>query len=36
LSAAPRSWTDRDGRTVEAELVRADAGNIVIRRADGR
>lgn len=31
-----RTWTDRDGRTVEAELVRADAGNVVIRRADGR
>jgi len=35
--AAPRAWTDRDGRTVEAELVRADATHVVIRRAaDGR
>lgn len=36
LPAAPRLWTDRDGRTVEAELVRVDAVNIVIRRGDGR
>ncbi len=37
LHAAPRVWTDREGRTVEAELVRADATSVVIRRAaDGR
>lgn len=37
LHAAPRVWTDRDGRTVEAELVRADSTSVVIRRAaDGR
>ena len=37
LPAAPRTWTDRDGRTVEAELVRADAASVVIRRVgDGR
>jgi hypothetical protein len=34
--AQPRTWTDRDGRSVEAELVRADATSVVIRRADGR
>lgn len=34
LAAAPRTWTDRDGRTVEAEFVRADFTHIVIRRAD--
>jgi hypothetical protein len=31
--AAPRIWTDIEGRTVEAELVRADATSVVIRRA---
>lgn len=37
LHAEPRVWTDRDGRTVEAELVRADATSVLIRRAtDGR
>lgn len=36
LPAAPRTWTDRDGRTVQAELVRTDAASVVIRRADGR
>lgn len=36
LQAQARNWTDRDGRTVEAELVRADEANVVIRRADGR
>ncbi len=37
LHAAPRVWTDLDGRTVEAELVRADSASVVIRRAaDGR
>jgi hypothetical protein len=37
LAGAPRIWTDRDGRSVEAELVRADASSIVIRRvSDGR
>jgi hypothetical protein len=36
-SASARTWTDRDGRTVEAELVRADADSVVIRRVtDGR
>lgn len=35
--AAPRTWTDREGRTVDAELVRADTHSVVIRRlADGR
>lgn len=34
--ASPRTWTDRDGRTVDAEFVRAEAGSVVIRRADGR
>lgn len=34
LAAAPRTWTDRDGRTVEAEFVRADATGVVIRRVD--
>lgn len=33
---AARNWTDRDGRTVEAELVSADETTVVIRRADGR
>lgn len=36
LAAASRTWTDRDGRTVEAELVRVDAVSVVIRRPDGR
>ena len=36
LAAAPRLWTDRDGRTVEAELVGTDADKVVIRRTDGR
>ena len=37
LQAAPRTWTDLDGRTVEADLIRTDATAIVIRRAsDGR
>ncbi len=37
LAAAPRVWTDRDGRTVEAEFVRADTSAVVIRRVgDGR
>ncbi len=37
LAAEPRTWTDRDGRTVKAELVRADATSVVIRRVgDGR
>ncbi len=36
-NASSRTWTDRDGRTVEAELVRADADSVVIRRVtDGR
>jgi hypothetical protein len=34
LAAEPRTWTDRDGRTVEAELIRADATSVVIRRTD--
>ena len=37
LAAAPRTWTGQDGRTVEAELVRVEAGSVVIRRvSDGR
>jgi hypothetical protein len=36
LTAAPRAWTDREGRTIEAELLRADPLNVVIRRTDGR
>ena len=37
LTAAPRVWTDRDGRTVEAEFVRADFTHVVIRRVgDGQ
>ena len=36
LAAAPRTWTDRDGRTVEADLVRTEKDSVVIRRADGR
>lgn len=37
LPASARTWTDRDGRTVEADLIRADSGSVLIRRAaDGR
>ena len=36
MSAAPRLWTDREGRTLEAELVKADALNIIIKRSEGR
>jgi hypothetical protein len=37
LAAAPRTWTDREGRTVEAEFVRADFTHVVIRRVpDGQ
>lgn len=37
IAAAPRVWTDRDGRTVEAEFVRADFTHVVIRRVgDGQ
>ena len=38
LAAAlePRSWTDSQGRKVEATLVRADGGNVVLKLADGR
>ncbi len=32
LSAAPRVWTDVEGRTVEAEFVSADATSVLIRR----
>ncbi len=36
LTAVPRVWTDRDGRTLEAEFIRADPLNVVVRRSDGR
>lgn len=31
-----RSWTDNQGRKIEATLVRADAQNVVLKLADGR
>ncbi|MEY4487856.1 MAG: hypothetical protein RIQ79_364 [Verrucomicrobiota bacterium] len=35
-AAKVRTWTDVDGRTVEAELIRTDSAGVVIRRGDGR
>lgn len=34
--AAPRTWADVQGRTVEAEFVAVDAENVRIRRTDGQ
>lgn len=36
VALEPRSWTDSQGRKVEATLVRAEGGNVVLKLADGR
>jgi len=35
LPAASRTWTNRDGRAMEAELVAVDTQNAIFRKADG-
>ncbi|MCH8539755.1 MAG: hypothetical protein LAT58_03180 [Opitutales bacterium] len=31
-----RTWTDRDGRRIEARLISTDGTNIIIERPDGQ
>ena len=36
VQAEARTWTDRRGRTVEAELIEAQDGSAVLQKADGK
>ena len=36
MPPASRTWTRKDGKTVQAELVGFDAGQVLLRTADGQ
>ncbi len=36
IVAAPRVWTSADGKSIEAEFVRANAESVTVRRSDGK